>query len=153
MTRPRPRSYERSRPTVGLTKRISAALLIIALAGCSGSAEPTGTAGSSPSPSRSESVTASSTAGTSDTETAGMYDVGGHKLYMSCAGEGPTTVVFVHGWVNDAASFRTPTPPGCAIGWSTTTGSASTIAATSGPARPWTRSRRRGTWCVTCAPS
>ena len=102
MTWPRPRSYERSRPTVGLSKRISAALLIIALAGCSGSAEPTATAGSSPSPGRSESVTASSTAGTSDTETAGMYDVGGHKLYMSCAGNGPTTVVGVHGWVNDA---------------------------------------------------
>ena len=30
-----------------------------------------------------------------------MYDVGGHKLYMSCAGDGPVTVVYVHGWVND----------------------------------------------------
>ena len=32
-----------------------------------------------------------------------MYDVGGHKLYMSCSGDGPTTVVAVHGWVNDAS--------------------------------------------------
>jgi pimeloyl-ACP methyl ester carboxylesterase len=31
-----------------------------------------------------------------------MYDVGGHKLYMSCQGTGSPTVVYVHGWVNDA---------------------------------------------------
>jgi pimeloyl-ACP methyl ester carboxylesterase len=31
-----------------------------------------------------------------------MYNVGGHRLYMSCAGGGPITVLYVHGWVNDA---------------------------------------------------
>jgi pimeloyl-ACP methyl ester carboxylesterase len=30
-----------------------------------------------------------------------MYDVGGHELYMSCSGDGPVTVVYVHGWTND----------------------------------------------------
>lgn len=30
-----------------------------------------------------------------------MYDVGGHKLFMTCSGDGPVTVVYVHGWVND----------------------------------------------------
>ena len=41
--------------------------------------------------------------GSPDADTTGLYDVGGHKLYMSCAGDGPTTVVFVHGWINDAS--------------------------------------------------
>ena len=35
--------------------------------------------------------------------TTDMYDVGGHQLYMTCAGIGPMTVVYVHGWVNDAS--------------------------------------------------
>lgn len=36
-------------------------------------------------------------------ETEGMYDVGGHQLYMTCAGAGDITVVNVHGWVNDTS--------------------------------------------------
>jgi pimeloyl-ACP methyl ester carboxylesterase len=32
----------------------------------------------------------------------GLYDVGGHRLYLACTGDGPVTVVYVHGWVNDA---------------------------------------------------
>ncbi|GCD89247.1 alpha/beta fold hydrolase [Nocardioides sp. LS1] len=41
-------------------------------------------------------------AGSSDTRAPNMYDVGGHDLYMSCTGDGPVTVVYVHGWVQDA---------------------------------------------------
>jgi len=41
------------------------------------------------------------TSSSPDPDEISMYDVGGHKLYMSCAGDGPTTGVFVHGWVND----------------------------------------------------
>ena len=101
-TRPRPRfRARRRRPTVGLAVGISAVLLIIGLAGCSGGAETSGAAGSA-SPRRSPSAAESPTASNPDTDTTGMYDVGGHKLYMSCAGDGPSTVVFVHGWVDDA---------------------------------------------------
>ena len=32
----------------------------------------------------------------------GLYDVGGHRLYLACTGDGPVTVVYVHGWVNNA---------------------------------------------------
>lgn len=59
----------RTLPKVGHAAGISAALLIVGLAGCSGSAD-----------------------------TTGIQDVGGHRLYMSCAGDGPTTVVLVHCW-------------------------------------------------------
>ena len=103
MARPHTRFYARPRrPTVGLAGVILAALLITGLAGCSGSAETTGTAGNA-SAGRSASATESSTASSPDADTTGLYDVGGHKLYMSCAGDGPTTVVFVHGWINDAS--------------------------------------------------
>ena len=88
--------------TVRLAAGISAVLLIIGLAGCSGSAETTGTTGNA-STGRSASATESSTRSSPDADTTGLYDVGGHKLYMSCAGDGPTTVVFVHGWINDAS--------------------------------------------------
>ena len=36
----------------------------------------------------------------------GMYDVGGHRLFMSCSGprpEGSPTVVYLHGWINSSA--------------------------------------------------
>ncbi|MDR7253131.1 pimeloyl-ACP methyl ester carboxylesterase [Nocardioides sp. BE266] len=32
-----------------------------------------------------------------------VYDVDGHGIYMTCSGEGPVTVVFLHGWVDDKA--------------------------------------------------
>ena len=35
----------------------------------------------------------------------GLYDVGGHQLYLACTGDGPVTVVYVHGWVNNAGYF------------------------------------------------
>jgi pimeloyl-ACP methyl ester carboxylesterase len=41
------------------------------------------------------------TRGSSDTRAPNMYDVGGHDLYLSCTGDGPVTVVYVHGWVQD----------------------------------------------------
>ena len=97
MTRPRARFCARTRLAGGLT----AALFISGLAGCS-SAETTGTAGGASS-GRSTSATESSTPSTRNAATNGMYDVGGHKLYLSCEGDGPITVVFVHGWINDAS--------------------------------------------------
>ena len=35
------------------------------------------------------------------TDIEGLYDVGGHRLYLECTGDGPLTVVYVHGWVNN----------------------------------------------------
>jgi pimeloyl-ACP methyl ester carboxylesterase len=40
--------------------------------------------------------------GASSAVTTDLYDVDGHRLFMQCAGDGPVTVVYVHGWVNDA---------------------------------------------------
>jgi pimeloyl-ACP methyl ester carboxylesterase len=31
-----------------------------------------------------------------------MYDVGGHSLFMRCEGSGSPTVVYIHGWIDDA---------------------------------------------------
>lgn len=32
----------------------------------------------------------------------GLYDVGGHKLFMRCEGNGSPTVVYLHGWIDKA---------------------------------------------------
>ena len=36
----------------------------------------------------------------------GLFDVGGHKLYMECRGEGSPTVVYLHGSVRDRGGRR-----------------------------------------------
>jgi pimeloyl-ACP methyl ester carboxylesterase len=85
-----------AKPAPPASRRLAAVLLVAllatALVGCGGSSSPSGDTGAQPS----DDPTAS---GTSD-----LYDVGGHKLYMSCEGDGPVTVVYVHGWINDTAS-------------------------------------------------
>ena len=110
-TRPRPRSRSWT--------NLAAVLLTLAMAGCAGSSGSSADAGREKprdEPSATQQSAAEETSVSPTNETAGMYDVGGHKLYMSCAGDGPTTVVFVHGWVNDDGSSPTPTPPECATG-------------------------------------
>ncbi len=85
---------------------LAVGLLTLGLAGCadsSGSSADTGPGGPRDEPTAtgpSAAAEASGSASPAD-ETAGRYDVGGHQLYMSCAGAGPTTVVFVHGWIID----------------------------------------------------
>ena len=81
-------------------RMLTVGLVAAGLVGCGGS--PTDEEDSRAAPA---AVSAASSVGSPQPtveETSGMYDVGGHKLYMSCAGEGPVTVVYVHGWVNDA---------------------------------------------------
>ncbi len=34
---------------------------------------------------------------------AGSFDVGGHELYLACAGSGSPTIVYLHGWVDDSS--------------------------------------------------
>jgi pimeloyl-ACP methyl ester carboxylesterase len=81
---------------------VTAALLVVGLAGCGGGPEPAEGSTGGASTSRSASPPEPSVTSAASTETADLYDVGGHKLYMSCAGAGPMTVVFVHGWVNQS---------------------------------------------------
>ena len=65
------------------------------------SAQPSSPRVSSSSPAAPE-VDDSSPAITGVDVVERMYDVGGHKLFMSCAGSGSPTVVYLHGWINDA---------------------------------------------------
>jgi alpha/beta hydrolase fold len=76
------------------------------LAGCGG-ASPGATAGATPATSSQAPATDPSPTSSGSnqpgqvSEHAASYDVGGHKLYMTCSGTGSPTVVYVHGWVND----------------------------------------------------
>lgn len=78
--------------------------LVAALAACGNrsgpGAEPaTRTTSSAPAPRSSHTPESGNSPAPASSD---MYDVGGHKLYMTCSGNGPVTVVGVHGWVNDA---------------------------------------------------
>ncbi|MCP3420438.1 alpha/beta fold hydrolase [Nocardioides pinisoli] len=92
-------------PRTRRTRALAGAWLAVAavLASCGEPADPA--AEPTPLPSRSTPSTSESSASdappTSAPATSDMYDVGGHDLYMTCSGEGPVTVVFIHGWVND----------------------------------------------------
>ena len=99
-------SATRPRPGSRSWTNLAAVLLTLAMAGCAGSSGSSADAGPGAprdEPSATQQSAAEETPVSPTNETAGMYDVGGHKLYMSCAGDGPTTVVFVHGWINDAS--------------------------------------------------
>ena len=55
-----------------------------------------------PEPSRDRPLPAISRLGPADTTPGaqeGLFDVGGHKLYLKCEGSGSSTVVFLHGFV------------------------------------------------------
>ena len=100
MTRPRPHRQAHTWLPAKLAGGLSGALLIVGLAGCDGTADPASEAtGHADRSTPSREAVAANTTGAEKTE---MYDVGGHKIYMSCAGDGDMTVVLVHGWVNDA---------------------------------------------------
>ena len=90
---------------LNLSHRLAIAFLVVsvtwALTGCGGgAARDADDAPQATGAELAEDRGATTTALSSTTKTD-MYDVGGHKLYMSCAGDGPVTVVYVHGWVND----------------------------------------------------
>lgn len=80
--------------------RVTTALLVLGLAGCGGTPVPAESSGGDASPGPSAPVRSAPATSAASAEKADLYDVGGHELYMSCAGQGPMTVVSVHGWVN-----------------------------------------------------
>lgn len=78
----------------------------LALAACATTADPSPVTTADPSPAESPRSSSSSEAESSAPApevdlVEGMYDVGDHKLFMSCAGEGSPTVVYLHGWIDD----------------------------------------------------
>ena len=68
-------------------------LLVTACQASSG-AVPSSSVATQPSPSVAPLPASASPA---ETAQAGKYDVGGHSLYMECAGAGSPTIVFLHG--------------------------------------------------------
>jgi pimeloyl-ACP methyl ester carboxylesterase len=75
---------------------------LVVLAGCSTtstSGEPSRSSGSVTGTTVSP-VGGTSPSGASD-EIDGLFDVGGHKLYMNCQGTGSPTIVYLHGRIPD----------------------------------------------------
>lgn len=72
-----------------LVERLVAVSACLSLAACMGTTDQLSVESPTPPPSAST--------------VEGMYDVGGHKLFMSCAGSGSPTVVYLHGWIDDPA--------------------------------------------------
>jgi pimeloyl-ACP methyl ester carboxylesterase len=87
---------------------VLAAFLAIAavLAGCGGTAPGDTSSATSGGgiASTHQGSSAPASGATADPATADstMIDVGGHRLYMNCEGSGSPTVVYVHGWVENA---------------------------------------------------
>lgn len=82
---------------VGMARCVATALAITGLlaTGCTGTGQ---TAAQSP---QAASAMHSSTTGPAQArQVEGMYDVGGHKLFMRCEGQGSPTVVYLHGWID-----------------------------------------------------
>ena len=66
-------------------------VLIVLLAGCSG----TGDTGETAAPTSTASPTTTQTAAAGEIDAS--FDVGGHKLHLTCQGSGSPTVVYLHG--------------------------------------------------------
>ena len=97
---PRPGRPRRCSATLCL----SAALAVVAwTAGC-GSAEPNASEVSS---------SASTSLGAADLE--GMFDAGGHELYLRCRGNGGPTVLYLHGYSADAQTASANADSGIAV--------------------------------------
>ena len=102
-----------TRLTTKLPTQLMVIFLLVALASCGASPDPMD--GTTDDSSAGQAAAKSPTVKGGSTETTDLYDVGGHKLYMSCTGKGPTTVVYVHGWVNDGLTATSSTRPGRGI--------------------------------------
>ena len=66
-------------------------VLIVLLAGCSG----TGDTGETAAPTSTASLTTTQTAAAGEIDAS--FDIGGHKLHLTCQGSGSPTVVYLHG--------------------------------------------------------
>ncbi len=87
-----------------ITRSRSAAVALTAVAallvGCTSDDSPDSSE-TPETPSSSGSPSASEPAGD---VVEGMFDVGGHELYLSCEGSGSPTVVYLHGSIEDAST-------------------------------------------------
>jgi pimeloyl-ACP methyl ester carboxylesterase len=87
--------HDRVRPPVRVGTVLLAAVLLVT--GCSAAQGPVATASSGsgmhtrPTPSEPAE----------GRQVEGMYDVGGHQLFMRCEGSGRPTVVYLHGWIDE----------------------------------------------------
>ena len=69
---------------------------VLAVTGCGGAATP------DPGPqTASPSTVTNASASPSGPSIEGMFDVGGHRLYLTCAGSGSPTVIYMHGSITD----------------------------------------------------
>jgi pimeloyl-ACP methyl ester carboxylesterase len=89
-------------PTVRTIALASVALMfaVSSVVGCGGD-DGASTAPTGPPPDTS----AASPSGEASIE--GSFDVGGHKLFLSCKGEGKPTVVYLHGYIQHSEGSRT----------------------------------------------
>ena len=85
---------------VALLAGILLSSALVAGCGDAGDVDEPANAGESAPAAGASSGSTSSTATDPAAEVWDLYDVGGHKLYMSCAGTGSPTVVYLHGWVD-----------------------------------------------------
>ena len=76
--------------------------LVVVLGACT-SGDPSGSSSTTPSSTGSPSIpTTQATASPASDVIDGSFDVGGHELYMRCTGTGSPTVVYLHGYIEDA---------------------------------------------------
>jgi pimeloyl-ACP methyl ester carboxylesterase len=87
---------------LGWRARLLAFAVAACTAGC-GSAEPNA----------SEASPASTSLGAADLE--GMFDAGGHELYLRCRGNGGPTVLYLHGYSADAQTASANADSGIAV--------------------------------------
>ena len=80
---------------VGIRTTSALVGLVVMVSGC-GSSEADGTTSS-----RGEEASPSPSADNEVKLVEGRFDVGGHKLYLRCTGEGSPTVVYLHGYIFD----------------------------------------------------
>jgi hypothetical protein len=88
-------------------KRILAVLVLAVLVtGCSSGADDAGTATAGSATTQVPATTGAAANGQVDA----LFDVGGHKLHLTCEGTGSPTVVYLHGLDLAGSSDKVPGP-------------------------------------------
>jgi len=77
--------------------------MVVALAACTTGAATASAPAATVTTGASPTTPATPTSEPTPTPISGLFDVGGHRLWMECTGEGTPTVVYFHGYIYDAA--------------------------------------------------